>query len=217
LESIPPQLRGADHLNFYPNELPILRFWSPSSSPQTPSPPTPTHKSPTSWFPPPKDFIKLNFDGASKGNPGPAGYGIVFRDHHGNILLIRAGYIGHSTNNVAELWGLTEGIQMAIKHNFSKLIVEGDSQIIINLLWKILNGANPDRISPSWRLLHGLQRITDSLCPNLDIIPAHVRRSENQVADELANIGINRGETELICISALEPSHPILQQCIGKA
>jgi hypothetical protein len=106
---------------------------------------------------------------------------------------------------------------MAIKNNFSKLIVEGDSQIIINLLRKILNGASPDRISPSWRLLHGLQSITDSLRPNLAIIPAHVRRSANQVADELANIGINRGESELICSSALEPFHPILQQCIGKA
>jgi ribonuclease HI len=111
------------------------------------------------------------------------------------------GYIGHSTNNVAELWGLTKGLQMAIKNNFSKLIVEGDSQIIINLLRKILNGASPDRISPSWRLLHGLQSITDSLRPNLAIIPAHVRRSVNQVADELANIGINRGESELICSS----------------
>jgi hypothetical protein len=42
--------------------------------------------SPTSWLPPPKDFIKLNFDGASKGNPGPAGYGIVFRSPDGVLL-----------------------------------------------------------------------------------------------------------------------------------
>jgi hypothetical protein len=106
---------------------------------------------------------------------------------------------------------------LAIKNNFTKLIVEGDSQIIINLLRKILNGANPDRISPSWRLLHGLQIITDSLRPNLAIIPAHVRRKANQVADELANMGINWSESELLCNSALEPDHPILQQCIRKA
>jgi hypothetical protein len=59
------------------------------------------------------------------------------------------------------------------------------------LLRRILNGANPDRISPSWRLSHGLQIITDLLQPNLAVIPAHIRRKANQVADELANMGIN--------------------------
>jgi hypothetical protein len=165
LESLPPQLRAKDYLNMYPDELTILRFWSPPSSSQILSPPAPglPQSSPTSWLAPPKDFIKLNFDGASKGNLRPAGYGIVFRNHNGHILLISVGYIGHSTNNVAELWGLTKGLQIAIKNNFSQLVVEGDSQILINLLRKILNGASPDKISPSWRLLHGLQSITDSL------------------------------------------------------
>jgi hypothetical protein len=73
-------------------------------------------------------------------------------------------------NNAAELWGLIKGLQLAIKNDFTKLIVEGDSQIIINLLRRILNGANPDRISPSWRLSHGLQIITDLLQPNLAVI-----------------------------------------------
>jgi hypothetical protein len=40
-------------------------------------------------------------------------------------------------------------MQLAIKNDFTKLIVEGDSQIIINLLCRILNGANPDRLLPS--------------------------------------------------------------------
>jgi ribonuclease HI len=116
---------------------------------------------------------------------------VVFRNHHGHILLISAGFLGHSTNNVVELWGLIKGLQLAIKNDFTKLIVEGDSQIIINLLRRILNGANPDRISPSWRLSHGLQIITDLLQPNLAVIPAHIRRKANQVADELTNMGIN--------------------------
>jgi len=59
-------------------------------------------------------------------------------------------------NNVEELWGLIKGLQLAIKNNFTKLIIEGDSQVIIDLLCRILNGANPDRISPSWRLSHGI-------------------------------------------------------------
>ena len=94
-------------------------------------------------------------------------------------------------NNVAELWGLINGLQMAIQNNFQKLIVEGDSQVIIGLLGKILNGANPDSISPSWRLSHGLQIIVGLLHPNRAIIPSHIRRKVNQVADELANLGID--------------------------
>jgi ribonuclease HI len=53
----------------------------------------------------------MNFDGASKGNPGPAGFGIVFRDERGNICNILAGSMGHDTNNSCELWGLLKGIQ----------------------------------------------------------------------------------------------------------
>ena len=113
--------------------------------------------------------------------------------------------------------GLTRGLQLAIENNFTKLIVEGDSQIIINLLRRILKGANPERISPSWRLLHGMQIISDSLRPNVTLIPAHVRRKANLVADDLANMGINRGEPGFICNSDLEPNHPLLQHCIHKA
>jgi hypothetical protein len=114
-----------------PDELPVLRYWKPpiSSLMTPPSPTKPLPISPSLWSPPPCDFLKLNFDGASKGNPGAAGYGVVFRDHLGNIKAIGAGALGHSTNNVAELWGLISGLQMASQNNYKRLIVEGDSQI----------------------------------------------------------------------------------------
>ena len=193
LETLHLQNWSDTDLTNTPSELSILRHWTPLPSLQDlpSSPLTPPSSSSYFWSPLPEDFIKLNFDGASKGNPGAAGFGVVFRNHHGHILLISAGFLGHSTNNAAELWGLIKGLELAIKNDFAKLIVEGDSQIIINLLRRILNGANPDRISPSWRLSHGLQIITDLLQPNLAVIPAHIRRKANQVADELANMGIN--------------------------
>jgi ribonuclease HI len=202
-----------------PSELPILRHWTPLPSLQALPSPSPTipPSSPSLWSPPPEDFVKLNFDGASKGNPGAAGYGVVFRNHLGHILVIGAGPLGHSTNNAAELWGLIKGLQLAIKNNFTKILVEGDSQVIISLLRRILNGANPDSISPSWRLSHGLQIITGLMHPNQVIIPAHIRRKANQVADELANLGTNWRGPELQCNSAQDQDHPILQQCIRKA
>jgi ribonuclease HI len=202
-----------------PTELLILQYWKPSPilHPLSPTSSPPPPSSPSSWSTPPGDFIKLNFDGASKGNPGAAGYGVVFRNHHGHIILINAGSLGHTTNNAAELWGLTRGLQLAIEHSFTKLIVEGDSQIIINLFSRILNGADPERISPSWRLSHGLKTIADLLQPNQAFIPVHIRRKANQVADELANLGTNWDGPDLLCKTSLNPDHPILQQCIRKA
>jgi ribonuclease HI len=71
---------------------------------------------------------------------------VVFRNQQGNILLISAGSMGHTTNNVAELWGLTKGLQIALAQGYHKLIVEGDSQVVLNLFGKILNGADPEKI-----------------------------------------------------------------------
>jgi ribonuclease HI len=183
----------------------------------TPLPSPPTFRSPSYWSPPPEGYIKLNFDGASKGNPGAAGYGIVFRDHRGHILIISAGSLGHSTNNNAELWGLLKGLNLARKNGFTKLIVEGDSQIIINILRRMLNGVHPDRLAPSWRLSLGLQILSDLLQPNQAIIPSHIRRKANQVADDLANLGTTWSGPELLCDSNRDPDHPLLQRCIRRA
>eukprot|EP00253_Pinus_taeda_P021887 PITA_21887 len=85
------------------------------------------------WTPPPPNLFQLNFDGASKGNPGLSGYVGVFRDHSGNPHLIYLGSKGWDTNNSAELEGLWQGLVLAQVHNFFPLVVEGDSQIIINM------------------------------------------------------------------------------------
>jgi ribonuclease HI len=53
-------------------------------------------------------------------------------------------------NNVAELTGLLRGLQAAIDRHYRKLILEGDPQIFLQLITKILHGAQPLKISPSW-------------------------------------------------------------------
>jgi ribonuclease HI len=176
LETISLQHWTDDTGGSIPSELLILQHWQPlpSCPPLTLSLPSFHTLSPSSWSPPSIPFIKLNFDGASKGNPGAAGYGAVFRDHLGHILLITVGYLGHSTNNLAELWGLIRGLQLASEHGFNNLVVEGDSQSIINMLRRILNGANLNKITPSWRLSHGLQMLTNLMKPTQTIITTHV-------------------------------------------
>ena len=54
------------------------------------------------WSTPPPQVFKLNFDGTSRGNMGPTGFGGLFRDHDGKIVMVFLGSIGMDTNNSAE-------------------------------------------------------------------------------------------------------------------
>ena len=91
-----------------------------------------------SWLPPPPGIFKLNFDGASKGNLGRAGYGGIFRTSLGQVHLIFFGCLGWDTNNSVELEGLWQGFNLIHLYNFSPTIVEGDSQILISMANQLL-------------------------------------------------------------------------------
>ncbi|XP_057863873.1 uncharacterized protein LOC131071919 [Cryptomeria japonica] len=84
------------------------------------------------WTPPEKGWIKINFDGASRGNPGPSGVGVIARDDHGNILAIAAKRMVDGSNNVAECQAAMEAILMVGKLGVKKLHLEGDSQVVVN-------------------------------------------------------------------------------------
>lgn len=64
------------------------------------------------WTLPPLNTFKLNFDKASRQNPGMAGYGTAVRDHTGAIHLTYHGNLGVNTNNAAELIALLQGLTM---------------------------------------------------------------------------------------------------------
>jgi ribonuclease HI len=117
----------------------------------------------------------MNFDGALKGNPGPAGFGVVLRNSTEQINYILAGHLIHDTNNSAEIWGLIRGIQLATSLNLNHLIIERDSQVIISLATKITNGSDPAKVSPSWHLLSPLETLRTLLHPSLTLIPSHVQ------------------------------------------
>ena len=98
--------------------------------------------------PPPRVF-KLNFDGASRGNPGPAGFGGLCRDHEGKIRMVFMGAIGQDTNNSAKLEGLIRGSEVLISGGFLSTIIEGDSNTLILVAKQLLNGQMMEKISPS--------------------------------------------------------------------
>lgn len=103
--------------------------------------------SPTSWNSPPPTFIKLNFNGSSKGNPGLARGGGIFWNDLGEILYLYSFNLGHNTKNGVELTALVEGLKIAIQQGYQKLIIEGDATIIISICRKIINGTLPSKVS----------------------------------------------------------------------
>ena len=84
-----------------------------------------------SWSPPPPMVYNLNFDGASKGDPIPVGFGGLCKDSLGRIIFIFLGAIGRDSNNSPELEGMLQGLHCLVHSNSFPVIIEGDSRILV--------------------------------------------------------------------------------------
>ena len=115
------------------------------------------------WTSSPSGFLKLNFDGATKGNPGVVGAGGVIRDSGGNINQLYAGSMGNSTNNTAEFGALKLGLEILRRERMTNTIVEGDSTLVINTTKRLKNGTRVGKVQRHWRLAHSLQKIQEHL------------------------------------------------------
>ena len=130
-------------------------------------------------MPRPKRVV-VNVDGGSRGNPGPAAVAAVATDPSGEILAERAETIGEATNNVAEYRALLLGIELARELGASELELLADSQLIV----RQVEGAykvKQEHLKP----LHG--QVTDALGGWGRWSIRHVKRDENERADELLN------------------------------
>lgn len=163
--------------------------------------------------PPPKNSYKLNFDGASKGNPGEAGIGGILRNHEGTPLKIYFGNIGWDTNNIAEMEGLWQGLLLARNLNLQPLIVEGDSQILINMDTHIQNCSQATQVASSWGLEARLNAIEQDLRKNRAILFHHTKRERNKAADLLANVRVENKQTLLSRYTNIIPNNLQVQEC----
>jgi hypothetical protein len=98
------------------------------------------------WTPPLLGFLKLNFDGVTKGNPGVAGMGGVIRDSGGNIIRLYAGSMGNSTNNATEFGALEISLRILRRERMTNTIVEGDSTLVINMTKRLQNGTRVGKV-----------------------------------------------------------------------
>eukprot|EP00253_Pinus_taeda_P010632 PITA_10632 len=139
------------------------------------------------WHPPPQGFLKYNIDGASKGNPGTVGFGGALRDENESILFIFHCHLGRATNNMAELMALEQCLDFLEQDNRQNVIIEANSELIINSVKRISCGTEPKKVSKHWRLIQVFQRIQLHLLCLRTVSFNHVRRTANKLADILAN------------------------------
>jgi ribonuclease HI/exonuclease III len=126
----------------------------------------------------------LQFDGASKGNPGPSGGGGIIQDPNQGTVIKYAIGLGIDTNNWAEAMALWQGLKLALLYNIQDIIVIGYSRIIIQAMVKKTHSQS----TKFQNLLDKIRLITSKLhsCHFF-----HVLRDQNCIADRAANQGVH--------------------------
>lgn len=123
---------------------------------------------------------QANVDGGSRGNPGPAAYGVVVRDPRGEIVARLKKYIGNNTNNVAEYFGLIAALDYAQNHGIRALRVESDSELMVKQMrgqYKVKSA----ELKPLFERAKKMSQTFESFRIS------HVYREQNKEADALAN------------------------------
>jgi ribonuclease HI len=135
---------------------------------------------------PPEHYLIAHIDGGARGNPGPAGYGVVVQDESGRKVAALSEYLGHQTNNFAEYQGLIAALEYAIKHGPKAVKAISDSELLVRQIkgiYKVKNAVLQD--------LHGRAK---ELIAQLDWFSiGHALREHNQEADRLANEAMDKG------------------------
>ncbi len=135
------------------------------------------------------ESVVLYADGASRGNPGPAGAGVVFCDESGATLGEAYEYLGKATNNVAEYKALLLGLRTALEGGVRRILFRCDSELLASQLRGVYKVRS--------RNLKGLYEEARRLIAELEAFKAeHVYREANTLADALANSAIDEAKTK---------------------
>ncbi len=132
------------------------------------------------------DSIVAYIDGGSRGNPGPAGYGVAINDAAGRRIAELSDYLGVQTNNFAEYSGLLAALEYAVKHGHKALKVVSDSELLV----KQMRGEYKVRNETLQQMAHEARELIRKL-ESFQI--RHVLREQNREADGLANQAMDSG------------------------
>lgn len=134
----------------------------------------------------PEHYLIAHSDGGARGNPGPAGYGVVIQDEAGRKVAALSEYLGQQTNNFAEYQGLIAALEYAVEHKHKALKLVSDSELLVRQIKGIYKVKNS-----TLQELHGRAK---ELIAQLEWFSIdHALREHNREADELANAAMDKG------------------------
>jgi ribonuclease HI len=134
----------------------------------------------------PPNYLVGYTDGGARGNPGPAGFGVLIQDESGATVAKLSQYLGHQTNNFAEYQALIAALEYAVAHPYKALKVISDSELLVRQIkgvYKVKNSALQDLHARAHQLIRQLDWFAIE----------HVLRAKNQEADRLANAAMDEG------------------------
>src|SRR6266851_514385 len=152
-----------------------------------------------------------NIDGAARGNPGPAAYGVVVRRPDGTTHESLGKYIGRHTNNVAEYYALIAALDYAAASGIRRLRVYSDSQLIVNQIKGLYKVKHPD--------LRPLHERAKKQAAGLEAFAIqYVPREQNREADAAANAALdNTGGAKHAFASEQKSAQRPLQKNVADA
>jgi ribonuclease HI len=138
----------------------------------------------------PHEPIVLHVDGASRGNPGEAGFGVHAVAADGRELAALYGYLGRATNNVAEYQGLIHALRWALARGARRVRVCSDSELVVRQM------SGEYRVKhPALQPLHREARALVARFDRAELV--HVPREQNRAADRLANRALDERASKL--------------------
>jgi ribonuclease HI len=134
----------------------------------------------------PAHYLIAHSDGGARGNPGPAGYGVLIHDEAGRKVAALSQYLGRQTNNFAEYQGLIAALEYAVQHGYRALRLISDSELLVRQVKGIYKVKN--------LILKDLHARAKELIGQLDWFSIeHALREHNREADRLANAAMDKG------------------------
>jgi ribonuclease HI/probable phosphoglycerate mutase len=125
-------------------------------------------------------ILEVFTDGASRGNPGPAAIGVLFRQHEGPDLCVHAEAIGRATNNQAEYRAVLAALQHSRRWGVGRVHLYLDSELVARQMMGIYRVKSHDLLPLYQQVMHLARQLTE-------IRVRHVPRAQNRIADQLAN------------------------------
>lgn len=132
--------------------------------------------------------LLIRTDGGARGNPGPAGIGVVIEDAEtGKVLEEHAEYLGSTTNNQAEYQAVILGLRRAVALGATAVTVAADSELLVRQMTGEYRVKNPGLAMRFMDIRNLETRL------GYPVRYRHVRREQNKHADALANRAMDEG------------------------